>query len=90
MILHSINKTAALEQCARVLKPGDAVVLLEDGVYLLLTPKTFADAGVSWFAIAADVALRGLQNQVPEGVRLIDYRQFVELTVEAEKTCNWC
>ncbi len=90
MILHTINKKHSLEQCARVIKIGDRVVLLEDGVYLMLTPEVLDIDGISWLAVAADVELRGLHNHLLTGIRLIDYRQFVDETVAAEKICNWC
>ena len=89
MLLHTINKQKALEKCAQVIKTGDTVVLLEDGVYLLLTPDILNRDGVKWFAVAADVELRGLQEHLPPGVKLIDYRQFVVETAAAERLCNW-
>ncbi len=90
MLLHTINKQRALEQCAQVIKTGDSVVLLEDGVYLLLTPEVLNKDGVKWFAVAADVARRGLQEHLPASIKMIDYRQFVAATVAAEKLCHWC
>lgn len=84
MILHTINKVTGFELCQHLIAANDKVVLLEDGVYLGLSPLPF-----SIFAIRMDVEARGLAGRVKEPVELIDYSDFVRLCTEADKVCSW-
>lgn len=84
MILHTINKTSALELCRNLIAEGDKVVLLEDGVYLGLQPLPFLV-----FAIRQDVDARGLDGRLTEQTESIDYSDFVRLCTEADKVCSW-
>ena len=81
MILHTINKPTALEQCANLISNEDAVVLMEDGVLLNIT-------GLPGhvYLLQSDAAARGI---TAEESKLIDYHRFVELTIEADAVCNW-
>ena len=88
MVLHTISKTSAMDKCAPLISKGDTVVLLENGVFLILSPAT-DDTGVRWLALEADVQARGLAGRLPDHITLIDYDGFVEVTASADKTCNW-
>jgi tRNA 2-thiouridine synthesizing protein B len=83
MILHTVNKTSALAKCQNLMAADDIMLLIEDGVYLALQ-------GVNkGFALKADVEARGIADRMPEGIRIIDYAGFVNLTAEADKVCAW-
>ena len=84
MVLHTINKIEALLLCQDLIAENDKVVLLEDGVYLALRTLPFRA-----FAINADVNARGLSHRISKETTKIDYIDFVDLCVEAEKTCSW-
>lgn len=99
MKLHTVNKSPmrddAMSQCLSVAASGSAVLLLEDGVYGALrggsfSPKiTDALERLRVFALAPDVAARGLETRLMEGVELVDYSGFVALTTESDAVVSW-
>ncbi len=93
--LHLINKSPtrsdALASCLRVLAPGDALLLIEDGVYAAVADSTGSQAllGHVCHALAADIAARGLQTRLADGVRVIDEAGFVDLCVHCDRVMSW-
>ena len=93
MILHIVSRSPfthdALERCRAALAPGDALLLIEDGVLALATPDRF----LSWsqtcplHAVLADVQARGLT--LPAAVQGVDYAGFVDLVAHFDKTVAW-
>jgi tRNA 2-thiouridine synthesizing protein B len=98
-MLHTVNKSPfenkALESCLRFAREGSAVLLIEDGVYAAARGTAVSAAmqeamkDVSIYALAPDVAARGMQNRVMDGVRLVDYGGFVDLVVEHNAVQSW-
>ncbi|HUL95845.1 MAG TPA: sulfurtransferase complex subunit TusB [Usitatibacter sp.] len=98
-MLHTVNKSPfenkALESCLRYARKGSAVLLIEDGVYAAARNTAVSKAieaamkEVSIYALAPDVAARGMQNRVMDGVRLVDYGGFVDLVVEHNAVQSW-
>ena len=86
MILHTVNKTAALAKCLPMLGEDDVLLLIEDGVLLGLENLQL-DTRV--LALSADVSARGLQTRLPDTISRIDYADFVDLAVRADKVCAW-
>ncbi len=96
-MLHTINKSpfgsATLESCLRVAARGDPILLLEEGVYAAkpgarvqsLLTKALADHPV--YALGPDLKARAI-GTVLEGVRVIDYGEFVDL-VEQHGVVPW-
>ena len=84
MMLHTINKPAALLSCKELIKYSDSVLLLEDGVYLANEPIP----GVV-YALKKDLQARGFKFLERKKVKLIDYKEFVELSCRADKVCAW-
>jgi len=60
---------------------GDAVILIENGVY------TLAKHSVPVFAVEADVLARGVR--LDETIKLVDYAHFVKLCTEYDKVVTW-
>ena len=98
MKLHTVNKSMredALPQCLSVAAPGSVVLLLEDGVYGALSGSSFSPMIAEALdrlrvcAIADDVAARGLNSRLVEGVELVDYTGFVQLTTECDAVVSW-
>ncbi len=85
-MLHTFNKARLVAQNLRFVVPGDTLVLLEDGVYALLTDESLAQRPGT-FAIEADLAARGLIHRTQ--CKTIDYRALVALCVEADRIRNW-
>ena len=84
MILHTINKPEKLLSCIELIENSDLVLLFEDGVYLANDPIP----GVV-HALKTDVIARGFKILEGQKIKLIDYKEFVELTCRAEKVCAW-
>ena len=84
MILHTINKPEKLLSCIELIENSDSVLLMEDGVYLANDPIP----GVV-HALRTDVVARGFKILEGQKIKLIDYKEFVELTCRAEKVCAW-
>jgi tRNA 2-thiouridine synthesizing protein B len=100
MTLHTYNKSlgggeARLQNCLRMLAPGDSLLLLEDGVYLAAqlhegTPlRGLVPQGVTLYALNADVAARGVSGKIPEDFSGIDYAGFVQLCLSHPRVVNW-
>jgi len=98
--LHTVNKSpfdrSSLETCLRLAGKGNAVVLLEDGVYgamqgsnaAAMVEKAMSD--VSIYVLGADMKARGVdESKIIDGIKVIDYKSFVDLTVENDKVNAW-
>jgi tRNA 2-thiouridine synthesizing protein B len=98
-MLHIINKSPfasnSLQSCLRVAHPGSTVLLIEDGIYAALRNTRFsatldaARAQLSVCVLRPDSEARGVAEKVMEGVRQIDYADFVDLVAENERVQSW-
>ncbi len=98
--LHTVNKSPfeknALKSCVGHLCPGDAVLMIEDGV-LGARRGSSATSMVAAalhtgkvYALAADLAARGIKPQdVMAGIQLVDYGGFVDLVAQHARTAAW-
>jgi len=93
MILHTVNKSPTqhrgLATCLEFVSPGDAIVLLEDGVYAAVTAIEGLPAGTQVYAVRADIDARGLADRVAKSVLVIDYAGFVALCIRFSLFRNW-
>ncbi len=93
MILHTINQSPfthhRADDCLAFCRPGDHVVLLENGIYCLQHKILAAliSAGVTVSVIEADTKARGISPD--SQAALIDYDDFVSLCVTADKVVSW-
>mgnify|MGYP006338864739 FL=1 len=99
-MLHIVNKSPfernTLASCLDHALEGDAVLLIEDAVIGAVagaksaTMITSALAGKTVYVLGEDLAARGVeQGRLVEGVQVVDYAGFVDLTVEHAKTQSW-
>ena len=98
-MLHTVNKSpfdnGTLQTCLKYVRPGSAVLLIEDGVYAAArdtaVSKQVQEAmkSASIYALKPDVEARGMQNRVMDGVRLVDYEGFVDLVTELDAVQSW-
>ena len=94
--LHIVNRAASsspvLQQCLNLASAGDAVLLIEDGVYTAL-PRVFSGValpkGVTVSALTTDVDARGLNGRLTAAVAIIDYDDFVMLTEQHNPVVSW-
>ena len=95
-MLHTVNKSphsqSALADCLRVRGEHDAILLIEDGVYAALAGNAWLAplrAAGTVYALAPDVAARGLEQRVAEGIQVVDYAGFVQLCCEHATVQSW-
>lgn len=98
--LHTVNKSPfeqrTLNACIEICQPGDALLLVENGVYGALAASPEADAlaalrdrQVKIFALAADLQARGLSERLSDQVGVVGYEEFVRLCVAHDTTQSW-
>jgi tRNA 2-thiouridine synthesizing protein B len=93
-MLHIVNKSpterSALASCLRVAQDGQALLLIEDGVYAA-TGNTLAEASqrLKVYALAPDLQARGLAGKAAAGITPIDYAGFVDLVAEHATSQSW-
>ena len=99
-VLHIINKSPydrnSLDTCLRLARPGSAILLIEDGVYAVRAGSSAAATlqqaleNHPVYALQPDLQARGVQPEsLIDGIKMVDYDGFVELTTEYEKTQSW-
>ncbi len=98
-MLHLVNRSpsspAALQACLRVSSPGDAILLIEDGVYCGKLPEAEFTGlfqlpdDITLYALETDVLARGIKAQMAGKIILIDFDRFVELTEQHSACQNW-
>ncbi len=97
--LHTVNKSPFQNQtlisCLQHTKAGDAVLMIEDGVYGAASGTAMSDAvtglgaGVKLYVLGPDMAARGISGKLADGITQIDYDGFVDLVADHDRTQNW-
>ena len=98
--LHTVNKspfaTGTLVSCLNHCQDGDAVLMIEDGVYGGLTGTSVAEqvqqkaGSVAIYVLSADADARGLAaDKLAAGVKCVDYDGFVDLVADHDRTQSW-
>ena len=96
-LLHTVNKSPfeknSLETCLRIAVEGSSVLLMEDGVYGAMNGTSLngmlSDAGnrLQFYVLSPDLKARGLSEEnVMEGIEVVDYDGFVDLVVAHDAT----
>ena len=96
-ILHTVNKSpfekSSLDTCLRIAVEGSSVLLIEDGVYGAMDGTSLngklSDAGnrLKFYVLGPDLAARGLsEDNVMEGIEVVDYEGFVDLVTGHDAT----
>ena len=92
-MLHTVNKSPfernSLDSCLRLAKKGSAILLIEDGVIAAVkgTVQSSKLEGATGdhavFVLGPDLKARGLsEDQVIDGIKIVDYAGFVDLAEE--------
>jgi len=98
--LHTVNKSPfdrnTLEACLRLVNKGNAVLLIEDGVYGAMQGTSKSDVvkqalnDVAIYALGPDLKARGIdESKLIDGIKVVDYKGFVDLAVENDKVNAW-
>ena len=99
-MLHTVNKSPferrTLDSCLRHARPGSAVLLIEDGIYgavkgSVVEAKVHNALGeFSVYALRPDMQARGInEDQIIDGVTIVDYSGFVDLVAEHDNVQAW-
>ena len=95
-LLHLVNKSPyernCLDTCVAYCREGDTVLLIEDGVYAAIKAGKAADrlSGLDVAVLGSDLAARGIaQDKLVDGVKVVDYGDFVDLVEAKDKVQSW-
>lgn len=98
-MLHTVNKSPfncnTFETCLKYVKPGSALLLIEDGIYAATKETAVSEQLKSAlktlpiYALKPDVDARGMQNRIMDGIQLVDYGGFVDLVAEHNTVQSW-
>lgn len=90
----SVFKTDALKRAVSLALPGDAILLIEDGVYAAADTATrqrvldTIAAGVTVHALSEDLAARALPAPVAT-IATVSYAGFVDLVCLHRNSVSW-
>jgi tRNA 2-thiouridine synthesizing protein B len=98
--LHTVNKSPldrnALESAVKHATKGSAILMIEDGIYGAMKGTIKSDVvsdamgDISFYVLGPDLKARGLtENQIIDGVKVVDYNGFVDLVAEHETSQSW-
>lgn len=99
-MLHTVNKSpfekSTFKSCLEHAKSGDAVLLIEDGVYAATKGTAAAkliaarNGDLALYALGPDLMARGITDSVlTEGISVVDYGGFVDLVAEHDVSQAW-
>jgi len=99
-MLHTVNKSPfernTFDSCISMAKSGSSVLLIEDGVIASLKGTSVSDKvskameNVTFYVLGPDLnARRMTDDQIIDGIKVVDYEGFVDLTVEHENVQAW-
>jgi tRNA 2-thiouridine synthesizing protein B len=95
-MLHLVNKSpydgSNLNTAASIMKNGDALLLIEDGVYGAVKNGKAAALldGHTVSVLGPDLAARGItEDKLVDGVKVVDYAGFVDLVEANDTVQSW-
>ena len=99
-MLHTVNKSPfeknSLETCLRLAKPGNDILLIEDGVYAAMNGTSVAGTisaateNFKIYVLGPDLASRGVaKEELIDGVEVVDYDGFVRLAAQNDTVQSW-
>ncbi|MDH5395297.1 MAG: sulfurtransferase complex subunit TusB [Gammaproteobacteria bacterium] len=99
-MLHTVNKSPfernTFDSCIAMAKSGSSVLLIEDGVIASLKGTSVSDKvskameNVTFYVLGPDLNARGMtDDQIIDGIKVVDYEGFVDLTAEHENVQAW-
>ena len=95
-MLHLVNKSpydaCSMNTASTIMKDGDQLLLIEDGVYGAIKSGKAAGllTGLKVSVLGPDLAARGIsQDKLADGIDVIDYAGFVDLVEANDKVQSW-
>ena len=98
--LHTVNKSPferdSLSSCIRLAAKGSAILLIEDGVFGAMAGTDHSQmvqdamANAEVYVLGPDLAARGMsEDRVIDGIQVVDYTGFVDLTRKHDTCQSW-
>ncbi|MFK7863973.1 MAG: sulfurtransferase complex subunit TusB [Pseudohongiellaceae bacterium] len=91
--LHTVNKSPAeglIQECLKLTSPGDALLLIEDGVYCIQLAETlFSKKEIKVYCLRDDLVARGLHDKKLSEIETVNMSDFVDLCVSHNRCMNW-
>ncbi len=84
--LHIVNAAAALDSCLPLVGDGDALLLIEDGVY---AARRDLQVSASLYVLESDMEARGLPGRIDTAFQIVDYDGFVQLVERYCPIVTW-
>ena len=99
-MLHIVNKSPfekkSFKSCINHAKAGDSILMIEDATVGAIKDSAFSEnlesalSDKKVYVLGGDLAARGIdQNRMIDGIEVVDYAGFVDLTVSNETTQSW-
>ncbi len=99
-MLHTVNKSvferSTLDSCISMAKAGSSILLIEDGVVSAIAGTAAADRiskameNISFYVLGPDLRARGMsEDRVIDGIKVVDYEGYVDLTTEHDNIQSW-
>lgn len=98
-MLNIINKSPfnsnTLASCLHYAPPNSAILFIEDGVYAAIQATELAEklkkvfSYFKFYALKPDVETRGILEKLLPEIQLIDYAEFVDLTLQHHPIQTW-
>lgn len=85
-MLHLVSKAKSLESCLRVAQDNDVILLIEDGVE---TATQNIKSNLQFYALKSDLESRELLDKISPHIKLINYEEFVDLTLQHHPSQTW-
>ena len=95
-MLHTLSRSpwhCDIDSLMRMVREGDALLLIQDGVLAAVEGNRFVDilsnAPISVSALKDDIDARGLAGQISTNIDVVSYTDFVNLAVQHAGQMNW-
>lgn len=95
-MLHTLRHSpwqCDIEGMLRMLRDGDDLLLIQDGVLAAIKGNRFVEilnnAPINVFALREDVDARGLVGQISTKIDVVSYTDFVKLAVKHPTQMSW-
>ena len=99
-MLHKVNKSSfensSISSCLAMFANDSSVLFIEDGVISVMKSTKFSDlimdslSKCKIYALKPDLEARGLSlDNVIDGVKIVGYDEFVDLTTEHDSVQSW-
>jgi tRNA 2-thiouridine synthesizing protein B len=96
MLNKSPFERSTLDSCLSTAKQGGSILLFEDGIYAAMQGTKAADkiiqamTSFSFYVLGPDISARGMnEDQMINGIKVIDYGGFVDLVAEHDNVQSW-